>query len=133
MRKIVLASCVVCSLVLLAMDPYSRGGTGGDVFGRHYAWQLVVAIMSALLLASALVSISRKAWRYTHGCLLIETAVFLMTNAIYAARDGWARLSTGFASGGELAVLVIGGAIVRLLGVSLASMLRSRVVRESTR
>ena len=132
MRKVLLVVAVLAAGALLALDPYSFGRTGGDVQEMYHVWQVVVAVVSALLLVGVLTAGVRDAWRQARTLLVAETGVFLAANAMFFARDGVARLSSGFASGGELTVLVIGGLLVRLLGIALVSVSASATRTVST-
>lgn len=119
MKKALLVTTALVAGGLLLLDPYSFGRTGGDVRDEYHAWQPVVAVVSALLLAGVIIAAMRDAWRQARMLLIAETGVFLVANAVFYARDGVARLSSGFASSGELMVPLIGGILIRLIAIAL--------------
>jgi len=84
-------------LLVLYLDPYSRGYTGGDVRYDPIRWQVLIGgVQAAFLVGVAILAWNaRRSWARLLGS--VEGTVFLVTNMIYLLRDGAMRLTMGYA------------------------------------
>ena len=128
MRSGLLVSVGLILLVILFfLDPYTVGKVGGDeqAFTRFY-WQSGFAATSVILLLIAFERVRRGANVFVP--LLMESALFLVANAIFILRDGWnVRMFYGYEGSPVPLIAVSAGLLVR--GVLLVTAKDRRVLR----
>ena len=87
------ATSIMLLLLLLLLDPYSFGASGGDAGLDLHRAQWITGGVEAALLAAILVTIRSRWWRAGLVLAMVELSIFVVANATYIARDGfWSRV-----------------------------------------
>lgn len=123
--KALLLALVIVLALLIYLDPYMKGRSGGDLQFVAYPWQRLAGHSLLTLLATgwALVAASRAAWAYY--VLATEAVLFVTLNCYLIARDGLARLSSGYVTGHDLVLILVAGALLRWMALlQLKSLVR---------
>jgi len=117
MRRIVMCLGITAVLGLLALDPYSHGRTGGDVWAVRFDWQRIAAGVEGLLLVVSAIG----AWlqlRWGRHVLFLELAFWCGLNAVLLVRDGYARLVVDYDSSPRTLWILCAAAFLRVLLLS---------------
>lgn len=123
-RDVALESGVLFLALLLALDPYSFGFSGGDVGFDRRAWQVAATLLSVVALLGVLATIRQRRIQLAGRIAVLELFAFLALNVAYVARDGVAtRALRGYGSSPlPLLALVFGTAIRLALVAKLLSI-----------
>lgn len=135
-QSLVLALAALVILLLLWIDPYSRGRIGADfaVFAPDftevplYPWQIGASVGLSLLLGIGVVASLLGFRRMSMLSLATESAAFVLVNALYVARDGvYTRATVGDQGAMEPGMLTVLGLAIRIAVLLMVS--QSREVR----
>jgi hypothetical protein len=110
----------VCTLlglafVTTALDPYTYGATGGDVWYPRIAWQLIGGVSQLILLAAAGFALWRGRFSLVATIIVGEAVLFAVGSVVLIVRDGIDRLVIGYDALPVLLLLLIVGAVSRYL------------------
>jgi hypothetical protein len=118
-----LAAAAAALIVLLALDRYSYGHIGGEIFSfgprmevlPEYVWQRWATAALVLLLLAAVVALWRGSWVTSARLVGSEALLFVALNLAYLFRDGLStRGFVGYEGNPQSLVVTVLGLLLRM-------------------
>lgn len=127
--RALIAAMLTVVVGLMALDPYSWGGTGGELGFERFSWQIAVTALQVGLLGLLFVMTLRAQYRHALALVLVELLLMIGANAWLILRDGTQRFISGYAADSTTAWLLVAGVLLRaFIGLTISSRMRQRDV-----
>jgi len=123
--RAVIATMLIATVGLMALDPYSWGSTGGELGFERFSWQIVVFALQVGLFGILFVAVVRAQYRHALALVIAEFLLMVGLNTMLVLRDGAQRFIGGYTADSTAAWLLIVGVILRvLIGLMVGSRMR---------